>query len=145
VIDPCLGEGARYRRLNRLSATQPDCFCRDLVLLCVAAQSSGLLLSDESAIAKLLLLAGGRGRITRVNRSERATPMSGPALRPRVARLDNGRWRAEVAILHPWGDESVYRGGVAASEGEALEAARRLVAAATAEPVPICEVPAAWK
>jgi hypothetical protein len=71
--------------------------------------------------------------------------MSGPALRPRVARLDNGRWRAEVAILHPWGDESVYRGGVAASEGEALEAARRLiVAAAVEEPVEI-ELPPAWK
>jgi hypothetical protein len=63
--------------------------------------------------------------------------MSGSALRPRVARLDNGRYRAEVAILHPWGDESVYRGGVASSEGEALEAARRLVAAATVEAPPV--------
>jgi hypothetical protein len=75
--------------------------------------------------------------------------MSGPghtALKPRVARLDNGRYRAEVAILHPWGDESVYRGGVAASEGEALEAARRLVAAATVEePVTMEVVPPAWR
>jgi hypothetical protein len=71
--------------------------------------------------------------------------MSGPALRPRVARLENGRWRAEVAILHPWGDESVYRGGVAASQAEALALAQRLIATASVEEPAIVELPAAWK
>jgi hypothetical protein len=65
---------------------------------------------------------------------------------PRVAILANGRWRAEVAILHPWGDESVYRGGVAASEGEALALARRLISTASAqEPVMFEVVPPAWR
>jgi hypothetical protein len=72
--------------------------------------------------------------------------MSGPALRPRVARLDDGRWRAEVAVLHPWGDENVYRGGVAASEAEALALAQRLISTASAaEPVTIEVVPPAWR
>jgi hypothetical protein len=66
-------------------------------------------------------------------------------LRP-TARFDNGRWRAEVAILHPWGDESVYRGGVAASEGEALALAQRLISTVSAEePVTMEVVPPAWR
>jgi hypothetical protein len=64
---------------------------------------------------------------------------------PRVAILANGRYRAEVAILHPWGDESVYRGGVAASHDAALALAQRLISAASVEPVAIVELPLAWK
>jgi hypothetical protein len=66
-------------------------------------------------------------------------------LTPRAARLVDGKWRAEV-VIDPmgWG-ENVYRGGLAASEGEALEIARRLVAAATVELPVEMELPAAWK
>jgi hypothetical protein len=71
--------------------------------------------------------------------------MSGPALMPRVARLENGRYRAEVAILHPWGGENVFLGGVAPSHDAALALAQRLAAAAsTQEPVTF-EVPLPWK
>ena len=69
--------------------------------------------------------------------------MSGPALRPRVARLENGRYRAEVAIADSWGRQSIFAGGITATEDAALEIARRLVeAATTVEPVEM-EVPAA--
>jgi hypothetical protein len=72
--------------------------------------------------------------------------MSGPALMPRVARLENGRYRAEVAILHPWGGENVFLGGVAASHAEALALARRLISTASVEePVTIEVVPPAWR
>jgi hypothetical protein len=73
--------------------------------------------------------------------------MSGPGhtLRPRVARLEDGRYRAEVVIRHPWGDESVYRGGVAASEGEALALTRRLISKALAVEPTMLELPPAWK
>jgi hypothetical protein len=51
--------------------------------------------------------------------------MSGPGhtLRPRVARLVDGRYRAEVVIADLWGGENVFLGGVAASHDAALEAA----------------------
>jgi hypothetical protein len=72
--------------------------------------------------------------------------MSGPALKPRAALLENGRWRAEVTILDPWGGpENVFLAGVRSSQDAALALAQRLVEAASVEPVPIFETPAPWK
>jgi hypothetical protein len=75
--------------------------------------------------------------------------MSGPghtALRPRVARLGDGRYRAEVVIADRWGGENVFLGGVAASHDAALALARRLISTASVEePVAILELPPAWK
>jgi hypothetical protein len=105
---------------------------------------AGLLLSDELAIAKLLVGWRTRPHHAR-DRSERVTPMSGPALMPRVARLGDGRYRAEVVIADLWGGESVFCGHTAPSHAEALEAARRLVAAATVVEPAIFELPPAWK
>jgi hypothetical protein len=66
-------------------------------------------------------------------------------LTPRAARLVDGKWRAEVVIdPRGWG-ENVYRGGVAASEGEALEIARRLAAAALVQEPAVFETPAPWR
>jgi hypothetical protein len=73
--------------------------------------------------------------------------MSGPghALRPRVARLEDGRFRAEVVIADLWGTEDVFRGGVAATEAAAFEAAARLVATALVVEEPAFETPPPWK
>jgi hypothetical protein len=71
--------------------------------------------------------------------------MSGPALRPRVARLANGRYRAAVVIAHSWGDESIFPGGVAATEAEALALARRLIETASVEEPTMLELPPAWR
>jgi hypothetical protein len=71
--------------------------------------------------------------------------MSGPALRP-TARFENGRWRAEIEIQDLWGGSNVYRGEVAASEGEALARARRLISTVSAqEPVTFEVVPPVWR
>jgi hypothetical protein len=64
---------------------------------------------------------------------------------PRATKIEGGRWRPEVLITHESGDQNVFRGGVAATHSEALEAARRLVAAASVEQPVEVEVPAAWK
>ena len=71
--------------------------------------------------------------------------MSGPAMMPRVARLGDGRYRAEVVIADWWGGENVFLGSVTASHAEALEAARRLVEAATVELPITIELPVPWK
>jgi hypothetical protein len=64
---------------------------------------------------------------------------------PRATKIEGGRWRPEVLVCDSWGGESVFLGGVAASHGEALEAAQRLIEAASVEPVSIFEVPLPWK
>ena len=69
----------------------------------------------------------------------------GPALRPRVARLVDGRYRAEVVIAHESGAENVFRGRAAQTHAEALEAARRLIEAASVAEEPVFETPPAWK
>jgi hypothetical protein len=75
--------------------------------------------------------------------------MSGPghpALQPRVARLGDGRYRAEVAILDLWGGENVFCGHTAPTYDAALLAARRLIAAASIEEPAIVEIcPPAWR
>jgi hypothetical protein len=73
--------------------------------------------------------------------------MSGPghALRPRVARLVDGRYRAVVVIADLWGGENVFLGGVAASHDAALALARRLIATAAVEEPAMLELPAPWK
>jgi hypothetical protein len=71
--------------------------------------------------------------------------MSGPALKPRVASLGDGRYRAEVVIADAWGGSNVFRGGVVATHALALEAAQRLISAASVElPVEV-EFPPSWK
>jgi hypothetical protein len=66
-------------------------------------------------------------------------------LTPRATKTEGGRWRPEVLIAHESGDQNVFRGSIAPTHALALEAAQRLVAAATVEPVPIFEVPLPWK
>jgi hypothetical protein len=71
--------------------------------------------------------------------------MSGPALKPRVARLENG-WRPEVVIADLWGNESVFCGHTAPTHAEALALARRLISTATVEEPPVeVEVREAWR
>jgi hypothetical protein len=68
--------------------------------------------------------------------------MSGPALKPRVARLENGRWRPEIVIAHESGDQSVWGASSVATHNEALARAQRLIATASAaEPVTFEVVP----
>jgi hypothetical protein len=69
----------------------------------------------------------------------------GPALRPRVARLEDGRFRAEVVIADRWGGENVFCGHTSPTHDAALEAARRLIAAATEEQPAIVETLPSWK
>jgi hypothetical protein len=64
---------------------------------------------------------------------------------PRVTALGNGKFMPTVAIADLWGGESVFCGHTAPTHAEALEAARRLVAAATVEEPVAVELPPAWK
>jgi hypothetical protein len=68
-----------------------------------------------------------------------------PSATPRAARREDGKWRAEVVIAHRWGDENVFRGGLAASQADALALAQRLVAAALVQEPTLLELPAPWK
>jgi hypothetical protein len=61
-----------------------------------------------------------------------------------VKPLENGRFIPTVVIKDAWRGESVFYGHTAPTHAEALEAARRLVAAATVEEqVTIFEFPPA--
>jgi hypothetical protein len=64
---------------------------------------------------------------------------------PRATKIEGGRWRPEVLVYDSWGGENVFRGGLAASQDAALEAAQRLIVAAAVEPVTRVELPPAWK
>ena len=75
---------------------------------------------------------------------DRETYMTPLKLTPRV-KAENGRFIPTVAILDPWGDESVFCGRAAPTHAAAFETAARLVAAAKVDEPVVVELPPAWK
>jgi hypothetical protein len=62
-----------------------------------------------------------------------------------VKPLENGRFMPTVVIKDNWGGENVFLGSVAASHAEALEAALRLISAASVQEPTVFELPLPWK